>query len=182
MSDSAQRLLDAEEAVHEVAQRLQALKSEIEMYRGANEVLKDLAGGLGTLVGSCSEVTASTLAGVRVLGDIGTPAILDRLNSLDERLSRAVKAFEEGALLMSSNLKASSEEISNRVSGLEEQAASIARKVDLAEETLGMMSNKLSGIERSMGAVALRSQLDRATYISVGLQLVILAGLLFLLF
>lgn len=89
-----QRLLNAEDQASKLVQELNNLKSESNSYRSARESLTIVSEGLNKLSSDLANLTEGISAGVVVMKEIGTPALLERLDALSHNLSKLESSLE----------------------------------------------------------------------------------------
>ncbi len=105
MSVDKERLLNAEEAVHELLGQLKKLRTEIEGYSRAKTSLEEVRTQIGVLAGRHALLAENTEKVVAVLSKIGTPQILAQLTELQvasraasEQMQNAMKGSEKAVL------------------------------------------------------------------------------------
>jgi hypothetical protein len=99
MAEEAQQLLAAEEAVQELLTNLKVLKSEIDHYSEAKSSLADTRDAVVNLAAELSGLTGRAAGIIETIGEVGTPEILVRLESMRlsiETAGESIRSLEAG--------------------------------------------------------------------------------------
>lgn len=110
MAEEAEQLLAAEEAVQELLTSLRALKSEIEHYSEAKSSLTNTRDVVVNLATELSELTRRTAGIIEIIGKVGTPEILARLESICSSIKVAGESIR--------SLKAETETLRTAIAGI----------------------------------------------------------------
>ena len=95
MPSDAERLLAAEEAVRQLLGTLDRLKSEVGGYAKAATALSDARDQIAALVPQVGGLIGGTSEVVQVLGRVGTPEILARLDQVASTIESALQGLEQ---------------------------------------------------------------------------------------
>jgi hypothetical protein len=162
MATEAEQLLSAEQAVQDLLSKLEHLRRETESYSEAGAALAETRAEVAQLVSQLRALTEQTSEVLKVLGEVGTPEILVRLASAEERLC---KSFKQG----NAELVQVQKQIGKAI--LDGAAAEIGKKAD-------EQSNRLEALlEESGKRSAIR---HRALIILVAISVVVSTGALLL--
>ncbi|HCC32504.1 MAG TPA: hypothetical protein DEQ28_01175 [Clostridiales bacterium] len=92
---ASEKFLEAERVARELVDSLRKLKQEAGSYASAGRALDEVRGRLEGLIDSTRELASRTHDAVSVLGTIGGPEIVERLQVLEERSGERAGAQEE---------------------------------------------------------------------------------------
>lgn len=101
MTDHKERFLEAEEQASRLAAQMQELKSKIDAHEEATSSLNEARNAIASLTGELAEISQELPAVISTLSEIGTPAILQSVETSRTNLSNSIKAgFERISRLL----------------------------------------------------------------------------------
>ncbi|MBM3145160.1 MAG: hypothetical protein FJ010_09350 [Chloroflexi bacterium] len=101
MTDHKERFLEAEEQATSLASQMRELKSKIDAHTEATSSLTETRKSVTALLGEVAEMTQGMPSVISKLSEIGTPTILDSIEtSRAETSNNIVRVFEKASRLL----------------------------------------------------------------------------------
>lgn len=122
MANDTQQFLDAEDAVNKLLENLQQLKVEVEGYGQAKTTLLEARGQIATVVTSLSQLVEKTGQVIDTSVKIGTPEIINKLDS-----SRG-------------HLESTTQSVTKTLREMEEKQAEFGKELGILKEELSATS------------------------------------------
>jgi hypothetical protein len=105
-NERVQQFLQAEEEASRLVEELARLKEEIQHYSDASHGLDEAVGHVGSLIGEVTKATGAVGNVIKTLREIGTPELLDRLDTLEELVEISLQERIVGELKKNKKLAA----------------------------------------------------------------------------